>query len=412
MSTKFQTINSKGYLPFAAIKLVVGTKLPCDIYMKEGGMFSLLFAGGTEYTKITQESLAGRGLHELYISDGYKAVFQAYDSKSNSDGASVLDSQKAFSDYSFHKDNHYQIDRNMLIKGTSVPFSIYSMKNYAYSRILQATPQYPAPLNDDVLSVRGDILISKSDVPVYQEYLNSILQSAGLERKEREHMQALVIKENSKLIVKDLFDNPRSGEKIKEAQQSVNNMIESIIGNKETIHDLVSLRGFDYYTYTHSVNVGVLAIGLGLAAGLSREDVEKLGIGALLHDIGKSVLPADIINKQGKLDSREFFIIQSHVSEGVKILEENGRLPKESFPAVMQHHEKISGRGYPAHLNEKDISLFGRIAAIADCYDALTTTRPYRQALSPFQALATISQETGNYDPELLRIFIKMLGKV
>ncbi|HTZ17422.1 MAG TPA: HD-GYP domain-containing protein [Dissulfurispiraceae bacterium] len=412
MSTKFRTISSKGYLPFAASKLVVGTKLPFEVYMKEGGIFRLVFDSGTEYTKITQESLVDRGLHELYISDGDKEVFTAYDSKSDSDGASVLDSPKAFSDYSFRKDNYYQIDKNMLMKDTSVPFSIYAMKNYAYSRVLPATQELPAVISDDVLSIPGDILISKSDVPLYNEYLNSVLQSSDINRKDIERMQALVIKENSKIIVKDLFDNPRSGEKIKEAQKSVNNMIDSLIRNRETINDLVSLRGFDYYTYTHSVNVGVLAIGLGLAANLRRGDVEKLGMGALLHDIGKSMLPSEILNKQGKLDGREFFIIQSHVLEGEKILRENGRVPEESLPAVLQHHEKISGRGYPSKLTDNEIKLFGRITAIADCYDALTTTRPYRQAMTPFYALATISKETGNYDPELLKVFIKMLGKI
>jgi putative nucleotidyltransferase with HDIG domain len=412
MSTKFRTIDRKGYFPVAASKLIVGTRLPFDVYMKEGGIFRVLFDNGADYTKIAQESLVDRGLHELFISDGDREVFDAYDSKSNDDGASVLDSPKTFRDYTFRKDNHYQIDKHMLISGTSVPFSIYSMKNYAYSQVLHATPGLPATIGSEILSLPGDVLISKSDIPLYNEYLDSVLRSTDINHKDMERMEALVIKENSKIIVKDLFDNPRSGDKIKDAQKSVNNMIDSLIKNKDTIHDLVSLRGFDYYTYTHSVNVGVLSIGLGLAANLKRDDVEKLGMGALLHDIGKCALPSEILNKQGKLDGREFFIIQSHVFEGEKILKENGRICKESLPAVVQHHEKISGRGYPSHLSEKEITPFGRITAIADCYDALTTTRPYRQALSPFYALATISKETGNYDPELLKVFIRMLGKI
>ena len=211
--------------------------------------------------------------------------------------------------------------------------------------------------------------------------------------------------------MKDLFDDPRSGENIKEAQNAVSAMIDSLTANKDTIHDLLSLRGFDYYTYTHSVNVGVLSIGLGVAINLSKDDTEKLGVGALLHDIGKSSIPSEILNKQGRLDNREFMIIQGHVLEGERLVKEN-KLPRESIPAVVQHHEKISGRGYPLHLSEKEIALFGKITAIADCYDALTTNRPYRQALTPFQALVTISKETGNYDAELLKIFIKMLGKI
>jgi HD-GYP domain-containing protein (c-di-GMP phosphodiesterase class II) len=412
MSAKFRTIESKEYIPVASNKLVVGTRLPCDLYMKEGAIFRILFDTRTDYTKITQEFLIDRGFKELYISDEDKEFFDAYVSKSIDDGASILDSPRAFKDYTFRKDKYYQIDKNMLISGTEVPFCIYSMRNYDYSLVLHATSDLQGSIDDKVLSLPGDVLISQSDIPLYNEYLNSVLRSPTLSGKDVERMKALVVKENSKIIVKDLFDNPRSGEKIREVQGVVNTMIDTIIANKDTIHDLLSLRGFDYYTYTHSVNVGVLSVGLGVAIDLKKEDVEKLGMGAMLHDIGKSAIPSEILNKQGKLDDREFFIIQSHVFEGEKLLKENSRIPCESLPAVIQHHEKISGRGYPARLAEKEITLFGRITAIADCYDAMTTTRPYRQALTPFYALATIAKETSNYDPELLRVFIKMLGKV
>jgi HD-GYP domain-containing protein (c-di-GMP phosphodiesterase class II) len=124
------------------------------------------------------------------------------------------------------------------------------------------------------------------------------------------------------------------------------------------------------------------------------------------------VIPSEIINKQGKLDDTEYRIIQTHVAEGEKILKENHRLPSDSLSAVTQHHEKMSGKGYPSRIKEKGITLFGRITAIADCYDALTTARPYRQSLTPFTALGIIAKETGNYDPELLRVFVKMLGKI
>jgi HD-GYP domain-containing protein (c-di-GMP phosphodiesterase class II) len=412
MSTKFRTIESKGYLPIASNRLIVGTKLPCNLYMKEGGIFRILFDSNTDYTKITQEFLIDRGFKELYISDEDKELLDAYVSKNIDDGTSVLDSPKAFKDYTFRKDKYYQIDKHMLVPGTDVPFCIYAMKNYDYSLVLHATSGLPGKIDEKVLSLPGDVLISQADIPLYNEYLNSVLRSPNLSGKDIERMKALVIKENSKIIVKDLFENPRSGEKIQEVQGVVNTMMDSIIANKDTIHDLLSLRGFDYYTYTHSVNVGVLSVGLGVAINLEKDDIEKLGMGAMLHDIGKSAIPSEILNKQGKLDDREFFIIQSHVYEGEKLLKENSRMPHESLPAVIQHHEKISGRGYPARLAEKEIMLFGRITAIADCYDAMTTTRPYRQALTPFYALATIAKETGNYDPEILRVFIKMLGKL
>ncbi len=412
MGTKFRAINKKSYLPVAIDKLIVGTRLPCDIHLKEGSITRPLFDAGSDFTKITQEFLIDRGIHEIYISEDDKDLLDTYAAKAYDDGSSILDSAKAFKDYSFRKDTYYQIDKKMLVPGSLVPFSIYSISNYLYVPILHATEKKPEVIGGKITSAARDLLISRDDLPLYNEYLHSVLTSGGFSGSELERMRAFVVKENSKLIVKDLLDNPRSGEKIKEAHESVNTMIETIMSDRDAIYDLLSLRGFDYYTYTHSVNVGVLAIGLGVAIDLKRDDIEKLGMGAILHDIGKSAIPSEILNKQGKLDDREFMIIQSHVPEGGKLLKENHRLPDESIFAVLQHHEKLNGRGYPLRLSEKEITLHGRITAIADCYDALTTSRPYKPAFTPFYALATIAKETGNYDPELLRIFIKMLGKV
>jgi len=326
MSTKFRTIQSKGYLPVASNRLIVGTKLPCDLYMKEGGIFRILFDAGTDYTKITREVLIDRGFTELYVPDGDKQLLYAYVSESIDDCASVMDSPRAFKDYTFRKDKYYRIDKHMLVPGTDVPFCIYSMKHYDYSLLLNATSGDPGKIDEKVLSFPGDVLILQSDIPLYTEYLNTVQQSPNLSGKNIQRMKALVVREKSKIIVKDLFDNPRSGETIQQAQGAVN--------------------------------------------------------------------------------------IQSHVYEGEKLVKENSRIPHESFAAISEHHEKISGSGYPAHLAEKQITLFGRTTAIADCYDALTTARPCRQALTPFYALATVAKETANYDPEILKSFIRMPGKV
>ncbi len=412
MATKFRTIDEQGYFPFAASKLVIGTTIPFDIHQKQGGMFELLFEFGTEYTAMTRDFLVQKSLKELYVSDEDKPVLESYLSKGFSESTSILESSRAFKDYTFQKDKYYQIDRQMLIQGAEVHFSIYVMKNYVYSQLLHATPEHAVTISEKILDARGELLIPQADVPLYNEYLSSLLRSDKMKGKDAGKLKALLIRENSKIIIKDLFDNPRSGEKIKQTQAMVGEMIDSIMENKDTIYDLLSIRGYDYYTYTHSVNVCVLSVGLGVAVNLNQMQVEMLGIGAMLHDIGKSVIPQEIVNKQGKLDDTEYRIIKTHVAEGEKILKENHRLSPDSLSAVTQHHEKISGKGYPLRLAAKDITLCGRITAIADCYDALTTTRPYRQSLSPFKALGIIAKETGNYDPDLLRVFVKMLGKI
>ncbi|WP_059176674.1 HD-GYP domain-containing protein [Thermodesulfovibrio aggregans] len=132
----------------------------------------------------------------------------------------------------------------------------------------------------------------------------------------------------------------------------------------------------------------------------------------MLHDLGKSQIPHEILNKQGKLNDTEYNIIKQHVLFGYELLENQKEFPKDSLTAVLQHHEKLSGKGYPFGLKADEIKLFGRITAIADCYDALTTRRPYKPPLTSYFALSIIVKEKGDYDPELLKAFIKMLGKI
>jgi HD-GYP domain-containing protein (c-di-GMP phosphodiesterase class II) len=285
-------------------------------------------------------------------------------------------------------------------------WSLFVFEETDFKEILKASEKEPAEIND-LKGIDSDIFIKKSDIPLYIFYINSLL-----EQKDSQPIKAIAIKESSKVLVKELLDNPRSGEKIKEAKRAVNNLIDCIIENQDAIYDLLSLRCYDYYTYTHSINVCTLSVGLGLAINMKREDIENLGLGSMLHDIGKSEIPHEILNKQGNLSDREYKIIKTHVLAGEQILRFHENIPEESFYAVLQHHEKLSGKGYPLGLKGKDIKLFGRITAIADCYDALTTQRPYKKAFTPYFALSVIVKETGDFDPDLLKTFIRMLGKV
>jgi len=224
-------------------------------------------------------------------------------------------------------------------------------------------------------------------------------------------MQAIAIKEKSKAIVKDLLDNPRSGENIKKVVNVVTDLTECILNNREVLQDLVTLSSYDQYTYTHSVNVAVLASGIGASCGLAKDIIQVLGIGAVLHDIGKSAIPAEILNKPGRLNEREFEIMKGHVLEGFKAIESNDAVPDESRIVITQHHERLKGTGYPNGLAGEQITILGRICAVADCYDAMTTSRPYKDAGTPFQALTQMKTEKANYDPDVLDSFIRMLGK-
>lgn len=405
LKKQYIKIEKSLYSPVKIDDLIVETTLPFDIFVEDDGIIRNLFGKGSLFTSKTKTLLKDKGISEVLISDFDTALLEDYLSKRSLNKEKEVEFD--FKDYSLQKERYFQIEKNILHKGSKLNFSLYTFDKSVFREIFVASEEEPSELVLDLKDIKGDIYIKINDIGLYDSYINSLLQKKGSSA-----IKMLAIKEHSKVLVKEILDNPRSGEKIKEVNGVVNTMINSIIENQDAIYDLLSLRCYDYYTYTHSVNVCAFSVGMGVAINLEREDIEKLGIGSMLHDIGKSAIPHEILNKQGKLSDREYKIMKNHVLEGEKILRSHENIPEESFYAVLQHHEKLSGKGYPLGLTGKDIRLFGKITAIADCYDALTTQRPYKKAFTPYLALSIIVKETGDYDPDLLKTFIKMLGKV
>jgi putative nucleotidyltransferase with HDIG domain len=321
------------------------------------------------------------------------------------------------SEFSFRKEGYFQIDRASLMPNTSVLFNVFRQKGTGFEPLFTEFTGAPVIIDAGVLSKLTcdsacEIVIEKSAIPHYRAYLNSMAGLPSSSAQAALLKKVLAMKENSKLLMKELLDDPRSGEKIKEVKNMVSNMSDMLLENRDMVHTMLTLSKYDYYTYTHCVNVAVMSIGLGIAAGLPEEEVRLLGVGAMLHDIGKTAISPDILNKQGKLDEYEYKRIQEHVKEGGEILKESPEVNEASYPAILQHHEKLSGSGYPNGLKGDEIALFGRVCAIADCYDALTTERPYKKAFKPYEALQIVAQDKTDYDANLLAQFIKMLGKV
>ncbi|MBN2655172.1 MAG: HD-GYP domain-containing protein [Nitrospirae bacterium] len=412
MSTKHAHIGGESHQSIPVEMLVVGERLPFDLYVKERGVLRPLFKHGMVFTNMAKEILQERGISETFVESASSSLIDSYISKSKQEDDTTIDKSPVFRKYSFHKDQHYQIDRKLILPGTKVSFSIYSLDKFDLSQIIEADLDSPAVVESALTDLPGDLVINKSQIHLYNEYISSLLRHPESAKNMPRSVKPVAMREKSKMVIKDLLDDPRSGDTIKKSEDVVTNLVDCMLENNDAIYDLLSLSNYDYYTYTHSVNVAVLSLGLGNAVNMSRAEIEELGLGALLHDIGKSAISQEILNKQGKLDDIEYRIIQNHVIEGQNLLKFHKNISDNSMTSLMQHHEKLTGKGYPFNLIGKDIKINGRITAIADCYDALTTNRPYKQAVSPFNALSIIAKETGNYDPELLRAFIKMLGKI
>ena len=189
------------------------------------------------------------------------------------------------------------------------------------------------------------------------------------------------------------------------------NTVAFILKGKSTFHSMIQMMSFDYHTYTHSINVCTLAIGLARFSGIKDQlELDKIGTGALLHDVGKTKVSESILNKPGPLTSMEMGFIKKHPKWGYDIIKETDMIPEDSYYPILQHHERENGTGYPYGLKADEIHQFGKIVAIADVFDAMTTERAYRQAVNSFPALKEMYQDKGAFNPTLLEQFIKLMG--
>lgn len=190
-----------------------------------------------------------------------------------------------------------------------------------------------------------------------------------------------------------------------------NNIVEEIRESESMIVETINLSTYDNYTYTHSVNVDILSVVLGVACGLRDDELRKLSQAALLHDIGKTCVPIEILNKPGKLTDEEFEEIKKHPHYGYNMLKDNYDVSSVTRIAILSHHENEDGSGYPRSLTSEHIHLFAKIIHIADVYDALTTKRVYKDAMNPADALEYLMGNSERlFDKELVATFLDYIA--
>jgi HD-GYP domain-containing protein (c-di-GMP phosphodiesterase class II) len=217
-------------------------------------------------------------------------------------------------------------------------------------------------------------------------------------------------KDESKKMIKETFKNVSIGKKMdsQAVKDGVTNMVKDIFNNDEVLANLIDLKNDNDYTFGHSINVGAISLVIGKALGYNRKKLIKLGTGACLHDIGKTKIPDEILNKPGKLTDKEYEIMKQHPKLGYDILKKYPNTTATSLAAVVGHHEKVNGKGYPQNKEGNDIYVYGRIVAIADVFDALTSDRCYRDRWPVHKALDLIISEAGeHFDSKLVETFIR-----
>lgn len=194
-------------------------------------------------------------------------------------------------------------------------------------------------------------------------------------------------------------------------QESTNAIVDSIFRNQDALSCMSRLRFKGDYLVEHSLNVSILMTILCKHMNIERKVMEELALGAFLHDIGKVLIPDNILNKPGGFAKEEYEIMKTHVLLGVKVLEDTPNLPDIVMSVVKEHHERLDGKGYPYKLAAKDISVYGRMIAIVDSYDAMTAERVYKAGMHPIKAFKILISESPNsYDKALVEQFIQCLG--
>lgn len=217
-----------------------------------------------------------------------------------------------------------------------------------------------------------------------------------------------------KKIVKQTFNRIKNGFlelDTNELKDVVENITEELVLNEDILLNLVSLKNTSDYTYEHSVNVSVICLALGKILGYSKSELFKLGMGAILHDIGKTLIPKEIINKPGRLTDYEYQVIQNHPKLGFEYLQKINSISPLSRIVVYSHHERVDGSGYPRGLRRKKIHEFARVAAIADVFDALTSDRVYRDRWPTYKAAEYIMNHTEKlFDYQIVKKFLPQIS--
>lgn len=246
--------------------------------------------------------------------------------------------------------------------------------------------------------------IHSEDEPIAQATLNTIEKLKVSDRSKVKLTES--VKKRVAEGISYLYSNLEA-EDFSDATKSIaDDLMKAISDNDALAIDIGMLKVSDEYTFRHSVDVATISMVVAKTMGLDNKEIYEIGVAGLLHDIGKSQIPNEVLNKAGRLTDEEFAIMKKHPVYGYRILEKNPNISDEVRLAVLQHHEKTNGKGYPMGVEEDKISRYAKILAVADIYDALVTERPYKAAFSQRDAVEMIMAMTMELDINAMKSFL------
>ena len=264
---------------------------------------------------------------------------------------------------------------------------------------------------------QGQSAISEAES---EAQVDAQLQLAGEEKRELspasigiEIERAAKICFQSKQAVISMFEEARMGKAVDTggARQLVEEISDSVARNPGALISLARLKTVDDYTYMHSVAVCAMMVGLAKQLGFDEAQTRLAGMAGLMHDLGKALMPMEVLNKPGKLTEAELNIIKTHPAEGHRMLLAGRDVSPVVLDVCLHHHEKTDGSGYPKGLKADQISLFAKMGAVCDVYDAITSNRPYKSGWDPAESLRRMAEwANGHFDGKVFQAFVKSLG--
>lgn len=230
---------------------------------------------------------------------------------------------------------------------------------------------------------------------------------------DEELSAAKKIHTKAKNAVTSMFNEVRMGKAldVAEAATLVDEINSSIERNPSALLSLARLKSADEYTYLHSVAVCMLMLALAKQLNLNEKQVRQAGVAGLLHDVGKMVIPSAVLNKPDKLTDEEFNTIKKHPQHGWEILKSSYQVDDVALDVCLHHHERVDGKGYPEKISGDDLTLFARMGAVCDVYDAISSDRCYKKAWGPAESISKMtSWREGHFDETVFRAFVKTIG--
>ncbi len=257
------------------------------------------------------------------------------------------------------------------------------------------------------------LYLRSSDKVAFHEYVEEHISTIIRDDLVPPEQASKLIYDTSARVMEDTFEEPRAGRNLRRAHRMVEATVQSIMKDPDGLWHMTSIASHDYYTYTHCVHVSMflVAAAYDIVGIRDAKMLRRIGNGGILHDIGKSEIPEEILNKPGKLTPEEFEKVKEHPKRGLNLVQDDRRLEAAAARIISGHHERYDGNGYPSGLSGERIDRIVRLATIIDVYDALTTNRCYASARSAYKAIQIMLHEMDSaFDTNMLQDFIRFLG--